>query len=159
MIRSGFATSFTVVALTIVGTAGAAEPITTGKTPLEYIFPKGQHKPSVPISPAVKAGNILYVSGTPAYDKSGKFAVGDFPAQMNQVMENISETLKSAGTGWDRVVKVNVFLKRREDFKEMNRIYATYFQNGRYPARTTAVVVSLPQPDALLEIECEAVIQ
>ena len=41
----------------------------------------------------------------------------------------------------------------------MNRIYATYFQNGRYPARTTAVVVSLPQPDALLEIECEAVIQ
>jgi enamine deaminase RidA (YjgF/YER057c/UK114 family) len=57
--------------------------------------------------------------------------------------------------GWDRVVKVNVYLTRREDFKEMNRIYAAHFQAGKYPARTTAITL-LPNPDFLLEIECVA---
>ncbi|CAH0441635.1 RidA family protein [Ralstonia pseudosolanacearum] len=57
--------------------------------------------------------------------------------------------------GWDRVVKVNVFLARREDFTEMNRIYAAHVQPGKYPARTTAVT-PLPNPDCLLEIECVA---
>jgi enamine deaminase RidA (YjgF/YER057c/UK114 family) len=53
------------------------------------------------------------------------------------------------------VVKVNVYLTRREDFKEMNRIYAAHFQAGKYPARTTAITL-LPNPDFLLEIECVA---
>ncbi|MEF9385972.1 RidA family protein [Ralstonia solanacearum species complex bacterium KE056] len=57
--------------------------------------------------------------------------------------------------GWDRVVKVDVFLARREDFKKMHRIYAAYVQPGKAPARTTAVT-PLPNPDCLLEIECVA---
>ena len=47
----------------------------------------------------------------------------------------------------------------REDFAEMNRIYATYFPTGNFPARTTAIMFALPQPDFLLEIECEAVLE
>jgi enamine deaminase RidA (YjgF/YER057c/UK114 family) len=54
------------------------------------------------------------------------------------------------------VVKVNVFLVRRQDFADMNRMYASYFPDGRYPVRTTTVVSALPQPDFHLEIECEA---
>ncbi|WP_424813007.1 RidA family protein [Roseococcus sp. YIM B11640] len=127
-------------------------------TPLEHIFPEGQFKVKAPLSPAVKVGNLLYVSGIPAYDAEGKLAVGDFPAQMKQVMETITGILKTAGGDWSRVAKVNVLLTRREDFEEMNRIYASYFPDGNYPARTTAIVYSLPRPNFLLEIECVAVL-
>ena len=112
----------------------------------------------IPVSSAVKIGKLLFVSGTPAY-KDGKLAIGDFPAQMKQVMENIAAVLKSAGTSWDRVVKTNVMLTRSGDFDDMNRIYATYFPDGKYPARTTVVVAGLPSPDFLLEIECEAILE
>ena len=125
-------------------------------TRLEYI---GTPVRAIPVSAAVKAGKFVFVSGTPGFDKAGKLAVGDFTAQAKQVMDNIAGTLKAAGTGWDRVVKVNVLLTRRDDFGEMNRIYSTYFPKGNYPARTTMVVTSLPQPDFLLEIECEAVLE
>lgn len=128
-------------------------------TPLEHIFPEGQFKVSAPLSPAVKVGNLLYVSGIPAYDAEGRLAIGDFPAQMRQVMESITGILKAAGAGWDRVAKVNVLLTRREDFEEMNRIYTSYFPDGKYPARTTAIVYSLPRPNFLLEIECVAVLE
>jgi len=112
----------------------------------------------IPVSSAVKVGKFVFVSGTPGY-KDGKLAIGDFSAQMKQAMENIAGTLKAAGTGWDRVVKTNVFLVRREDFDDMNRIYAAYFPDGKYPGRTTVVVAGLPSPDFLLEIECEAVLE
>ena len=122
---------------------------------LEYF---GRPVRGIPVSSAVKVGKSLFVSGTPGY-KDGKLALGDFSTQMRQVMENIAVTLKSAGTGWDRVVKTNVFLTKREDFDEMSRIYATYFREGKYPARTTVVVTALPSPDFLLEIECVAVLE
>ena len=124
--------------------------------PLEYI---GRHVRGVPVSQAVKAGNFVFVSGTPAFDGNGKLAVGDFPAQMKQVMENITAVLKASGTGWDRVVKTNVLLTRSTDFAEMNRIYSTYFPDDKFPARTTVVVAGLPSPDFLLEIECEALVK
>jgi 2-iminobutanoate/2-iminopropanoate deaminase len=122
---------------------------------LEYI---GKPVRGIPVSSAVKVGKFVFVSGTPGY-KDGKIAIGDFPAQMKQVMDNIATTLKSAGTGFDRVVKTNVLLTRAGDFDDMNRIYATYFSDGKYPARTTVVVAGLPSPDFLLEIECEAVME
>ena len=127
-------------------------------TPLEHIQPADQFKVRAPLSPAVKCGNMLWISGIPAYDAEGKLAVGDFTAQMNQVMANITGILKEAGGDWSRVTKVNVFLTRREDFEEMNRIYAAHFPDGKYPARTTCIVYSLPRPNFLLEIECVAVL-
>jgi 2-iminobutanoate/2-iminopropanoate deaminase len=127
-------------------------------TPLEHIHPEGQHPLSAPLSPAVKVGNLVYVSGIPGYDDAGNLAVGDFTAQMTQVMANIAKILAAAGTDWSRVAKTNVFLTRREDFAEMNRIYAGHFPAGKFPARTTAIVYSLPRADFLLEIECVAVL-
>ena len=111
-----------------------------------------------PFSPAVKVGKLVYVSGIPAFDKQGKLAIGDFPAQMKQVMQTITEILKASGADWSHVVKTNVFLARREDFGEMNNIYKTYFPSGKYPARTT-VIATLPHPDFLLEIECVATLE
>jgi 2-iminobutanoate/2-iminopropanoate deaminase len=123
---------------------------------LEYIV-----KPvrGIPVSQAVKVGKFVFVSGTPAYDSNGKLAVGDFHAQMKQVMENLTATLKGSGASLDRVVKTNVLLVRSGDFAEMNRIYSTYFSDGKYPARTTSIVAGLPHPDFLLEIDCEAVLE
>ncbi len=131
---------------------------TPASQPLEYIRPAGHFKGDVPLSPAVRVGKFVFVSGTPAFNQSGRLAVGDFTAQMKQVMENLTGILKASGAGWERVVKVNVMLTRREDFAEMNRIYSAYFPTGHYPARTTAILCALPQPDFLLEIECEAVL-
>ena len=128
-------------------------------TPLEHIFVDGQFKVAAPLSPAVKVGNLMFISGIPAYDEQGKLAIGDFPAQMKQTMATITGILASVGAGWDRVAKVNVLLTRREDFEEMNRIYAAHFPDGKYPARTTAIVYSLPRPNFLLEIEAVAVLE
>ena len=107
------------------------------------------------MSSAVKVGKSLFVSGMmPASDPGGKLW-GNFPAQMKQVMA----VLKSAGTDCSRVVKTNVMLVRPNDFAEMNRIYGSYFSEGKYPARTTVIVGELPDPESLLEIECEAVLE
>jgi 2-iminobutanoate/2-iminopropanoate deaminase len=129
---------------------------TADQGPLQYL---GKSVRGVPLSQAVRAGNLLFVSGTPGFDAAGKLAADDFAAQMKQAMDNVTGVLKSAGTGWERVAKVNVILVRRDDFADMNRIYASYFPDGRYPARTTTVVSALPQPDFLVEIECEAVVE
>ncbi|PTB22285.1 hypothetical protein C9I57_00270 [Trinickia symbiotica] len=147
-----------VSSLMLSGEAKAQQEAGDARASIQYIRPEGQFANPVPYSPAVKAGHLLFVAGTPALDKDGKVAANDFTAQMNQVMENITGVLKAAGVGWDRVVKVTVLLVRRDDFKEMNRIYATHFAPGKYPARTTAIVASLPNPDFLLEIDCEAVV-
>lgn len=124
--------------------------------PLEYL---GKPVRTIPVSNAVKVGKQVFVSGTPAYGSGGSVAAGDFDAQVKQVMDNITVTLKGAGTDWSRVVKTTVFLTRPGDFTEMNRVYASYFSDGRFPARTTVIVAGLPSPDFLLEIECEAVLE
>ena len=127
-------------------------------TLLEFIQPKDRYKGDVSLSLAVKAGKLLFVSGVPAFDRQGKLAIGDFPAQMRQVMENIAAILNASGTDWSRVVRTRVLLTRQQDFPHMNRVYADYFPSGHYPARTTMFVQALPRPDFLLEIECDAVL-
>jgi 2-iminobutanoate/2-iminopropanoate deaminase len=124
--------------------------------PLEYV---GKPVRNIPVSNAVKAGKQVFVSGTPAYGSDGKVAVGDFDAQIRQVMDNIGATLKGAGTDWSRFVKTTIYLTRPGDFADMNRVYSTYFTDGKFPARTTVTVAGLPSPDFLLEIECEAVLE
>jgi enamine deaminase RidA (YjgF/YER057c/UK114 family) len=122
---------------------------------LEYF---GKPVRNIPVSSVVKAGKLIFVSGTPGF-KDGKIATGDFAAQIKQAMDNVADALKSAGAGFDRVVKTNVILVRREDFGEMNRIYGGYFSEGKYPARTTTIVAGLPSADFLVEVECEAVLE
>jgi 2-iminobutanoate/2-iminopropanoate deaminase len=74
-------------------------------------------------------------------------------------LPRLAGILKAAGADWSRVVKTNVLLMRASDFAEMNRIYGSYFPDGKYPVRTTVIVAGLPHPDFLLEIECEALLE
>jgi 2-iminobutanoate/2-iminopropanoate deaminase len=112
-------------------------------------------KPTVPLSNAVKVGNLVFVSGSTPIAPDGSIAKGDFAAQMRCVLENIKVILAEAGSSLERVVKVNVILVRISDFRTMNEIYRTYFREGNYPARTT-IEARLAHPDFLLEIECVA---
>src|SRR4051812_8682294 len=82
--------------------------------PLEYIAPQDRFKGNVPLSLAVKVGKHVFVSGIPGYDSNGAIAIGDFPAQMKQVMDNIGAILQASGTGWDRVARTKVYLMRAE---------------------------------------------
>ena len=109
-----------------------------------------------PYTPAVKVGNLLYVSGQIAM-KPGttEFAGDDIEAQVRQVMENIKAVLARAGATMNDVVQCTVYLRDMNDFAKMNQIYGSYFVQGRSPTRTTVEVSNLPR-NAKVEITAVA---
>ena len=109
--------------------------------------------PSVgPFSAAVRAGDLLFLSGQVALDPAtGKLVSGDIGAQTEQIFANISAVLEAAGKSCDDVMKTNVYLADMKDFGAMNTVYARYFQTP-YPARTTIQAAGLPL-GARVEIE------
>ena len=121
---------------------------------LTHISSTGTFK-TPPLSAAVRAGNLVFVSGTPGYDKEGCIS-SDFGAQFDQAVATLDEVLQLAGSSKRSLVKINVLLTRLNDVEEMNRRYGLAFAPAPYPARTTAVVLSLPDPRMLIEIECVA---
>ncbi|MDH2236517.1 RidA family protein [Pigmentiphaga sp. GD03639] len=121
------------------------------------IYSPNVTRTKAPHAHAVRTGNLVFVSGCPAYFGEMQLAKGDFPAQMRQCLTNLKNILEEAGSSLEKVVKVNIFLDRRADFDEMNEIYREFFGNDsmQWPARTT-VEARLPRKDFLLEIECVA---
>lgn len=109
-----------------------------------------------PYTPAVKVGNMLYVSGQIAM-KPGttELAGDDIEVQVRQVMENIKTVLARAGATMNDVVQCTVYLKDMNDFAKMNQIYGSYFVQGRSPTRTTVEVSNLPR-NAKIEITAVA---
>ena len=109
--------------------------------------------PSVgPFSAAVRAGDLLFLSGQVALDSAtGKLVAGDIGAQTEQIFANISAVLEAAGKSFDDVMKTTVYLADMKDFGAMNTVYARYFQTP-YPARTTIQAAGLPL-GAAVEIE------
>lgn len=106
----------------------------------------------VPLSPAVRAGDFVYVSGqVPVVD--GKIIDGGIAEQTTQVLKNISAALALAGCQMSDVVKTTVWLRRAEDFAEFNAAYAPFFPKDP-PARSTAE--SRLMIDILVEIEAIA---
>jgi 2-iminobutanoate/2-iminopropanoate deaminase len=101
--------------------------------------------PSVgPFSAAVRAGDLLFLSGQVALDPAtGKLVSGDIGAQTEQIFANISAVLEAAGKSFDDVMKTTVYLADMKDFGAMNTVYARYFQTP-YPARTTIQAAGLP---------------
>jgi len=89
-----------------------------------------------PFSPAIKAGNFIYVSGTMATDDSGKIVPGDVKVQTRRVLENIGVVLKAAGSSLQNAVSVTVYLKNISDFQAMNEVYGTFWPKEP-PVRTT----------------------
>ena len=90
----------------------------------------------VPLSPAVQAGDFVYISGQVPTDQSGAIVSGGIEEQTRQVMENVKSALALAGCTLDDVVKTLVILTDASDFAAFNATYATFFPQEP-PARTT----------------------
>jgi len=110
-----------------------------------------------PYSQAIKAGNLLFVSGQiPVDPATGEVVEATIQAQAACSLTNIQNILTQAGGSMDNVVKTTVFLKNMDDFVEMNRVYKTFFTTD-CPARSAVQVAKLPK-DVLVEIEAIAVL-
>jgi len=105
-----------------------------------------------PYSQAVKAGEMLFVSGQLGIDPiTGDFVSGGVKEQTEQVFKNIKAILKEAGATLENVVKTTVYLADMADFAAMNEVYGKEF-SAPYPARSTVAVKTLPK-NGLVEIE------
>jgi 2-iminobutanoate/2-iminopropanoate deaminase len=107
--------------------------------------------PIGPYSQAVKAGNMLFISGQIALDPhSGELITGNIIEETDRVMQNIAAILKEAGLDFSSVVKTSIFLKDMNDFGTVNEVYGKYFTENP-PARETVQVAKLPK-DVNVEI-------
>jgi 2-iminobutanoate/2-iminopropanoate deaminase len=105
-----------------------------------------------PYSPAVRTGQLLFVSGQVPFDPaSGNLIAGDIAAQTRRVLDNVGALLEAGGLSFASVVRTTVFLADMNDFAAMNQAYAGYFSEP-YPARSTVQVARLPR-DARVEID------
>jgi 2-iminobutanoate/2-iminopropanoate deaminase len=110
-----------------------------------------------PYSPAIRAGNLLFLSGQiPIDPATGSIVQGDITAQTDQVMRNIAALLNAAGTGFEHVVRTTVFLMDMNEFGAMNECYAKYVIDPP-PARATVQVSRLPR-DVRVEIDAIAIV-
>ena len=132
---------------------------------IERIHPPGAPAPRGPYSPAVRAGDFIFVSGTSARrvddsiagagrDASGR-EVRDIRLQTRAVLENIRDILAGAGAALIDVVEVSTYLVNMSDFGAYNEVYSEFFGYDG-PARTTVAVAELPHPQLLIEIKVVA---
>ncbi|WP_192823316.1 RidA family protein [Rufibacter sp. LB8] len=118
---------------------------------------------------ARKVGNLLFLSGVGprekgnpqipgvVLDKHGNITSYDIEAQCHSVFKNVRTILEEAGSSWQNLVDVTVFLTNmKADFKTYNRLYAEYFKDCQ-PCRTTVEVNALPTPIAI-ELKCIATV-
>jgi len=109
-----------------------------------------------PYSQAVRIGEFIFTSGQiPIDPKTGVFVEGGIAEQTDQVLRNLAEVLRAAGTSLKEVVKTTVFLADMNDFAAMNEVYGRYF-SSEPPARSTVQAARLPR-EARVEIDVIAV--
>ena len=122
-----------------------------------YLTPFGA--PTRPFSPAVRVGNLIFLSGqigTDGASANGNALVpGGIEAETRQTLENIRTTLTAVGSSMDKVVKCTVMMADMKEWDRMNAVYRTYFKPGRLPARSALGANGLAL-GARVEIECIA---
>ncbi len=122
---------------------------------IERITPPGTPAPMGPYSPAVRAGDFLFVSGQgPVDPATQKMSYGDIQHETRIVLNNVKRILEGCGASMADVVKCSVFISDGKDFAAMNQVYAEFFGNAK-PARTT-VETKFADPKMKVEIDCIA---
>lgn len=134
-----------------VGAASNAAPANASAAP-KHIQPDGA--PTNPFSPAVRVGNLIFVSGTLGTLPDGKLVPGGIEAETRQVLENIKRVLAAENVGMERIVKCTAFIADLKEWPAMNTVYKTYWPDGKYPAR--AAVQATLLFGARVELECVA---
>ena len=105
-----------------------------------------------PYSQAVRAGQLLFVSGqVPLDPATGQMVAGGIAEQTRRVLDNLGAVLSAGGRSFADVVRTTIFLADMDDFAAVNEIYGQYFSEP-YPARATVQVARLPK-DARVEID------
>ena len=124
--------------------------------PLEYLggSPNASDRQVRPFSPAVRAGDFIYVSGQVPANAEGEIVTGGIEAQTRQVMENLKSVLALAGATLDDVCKTTCWLHDARDFGAFNRVYMSYFGAAGRPARSTTEARLMV--DAKVEIDVVA---
>lgn len=121
----------------------------------EIIHSDNAPKAIGPYSVGVRAGQLVFTAGQIGIDPAtGEIVSGGIEAETLQVMQNLQNILKSAGSSLEQAIKTTVFLRDINDFSEMNGVYGQYFQSAP-PARSTIQVAGLPK-GAAVEIEVVA---
>jgi len=119
---------------------------------IELLSPPGSPVPRGPYSPAVRAGDFLFISGQGPLDReSNQLSFGDIRHETRLVLSNIRFILEGCGASMSDVVKVTVYLADAKDFAAMNEVYAEMFE-GHRPARTT-VEAQFVAPPMKVEID------
>jgi 2-iminobutanoate/2-iminopropanoate deaminase len=120
------------------------------------VYSEKAPEPIGPYSQAIQSGNMLFVSGQIAIEKSsGKIITESIEEETKQVMLNLKHVLIAAGMDFSNVVKSSIFLKDMNNFPKVNEVYGQYFHQNP-PARETVEVSRLPK-DVHVEISCIAV--
>lgn len=121
---------------------------------IERLSPPGIASPRGPYSPAVRAGDFIFVSGQLAVDPvTNQFVPGDIQQETRMTLNNIKRILEGAGASMADAVRVGVFLADGAEFAKMNEVYAEFFGDAK-PARTT--IVCKFAADIRVEIDCVA---
>jgi 2-iminobutanoate/2-iminopropanoate deaminase len=122
---------------------------------IERLSPPGVPTPRGPYSPAVRAGDFIYVAGQGPVDPSTQqMSFGDIRHETRLVLTNIQKILEGCGASMQDVVKCSVFLSDGKDFAAMNEVYAEFFGQAK-PARTT-VEAKFANPQMKVEIDAIA---
>ncbi len=120
------------------------------------VYSENAPEPIGPYSQAIQSGNMLFISGQIAIQRtSGKMIVDQIEEETKQVMLNLKHVLIAAGMDFSNVVKTSIFLKDMNNFPKVNEVYGMHFPQNP-PARETVEVSRLPK-DANVEISCIAV--
>jgi enamine deaminase RidA (YjgF/YER057c/UK114 family) len=110
-------------------------------------------------SPAVRAGNLLFVSGTTAVDENQNLVgKGDIVAQTRFIFEKFDRLLKQAGASFDNVVETTEYFLTLDDYRRTAEVRREFFKGPPYPAATGVLVAGLIRKDALIEIKAIAVL-
>ena len=121
------------------------------------ILTKKAPLPIGPYNQAIQFDNLLFISGQiPLNPENGKLISSGIKEETNKVMTNIQCILEEAKMNFNNVVKTTIFLKNMNDFVEMNKEYAKFFENYIPPARETVQVSQLPK-NVNIEISCIAI--
>src|SRR6201996_5298596 len=113
----------------------------------EAIWPAGWARGPHEDPPAIRAGEIIYLSGQGGRDPLTGRQASDFPGEVRQALDNVSTVLKAARLSMKNVLWVNPYLSVGGQYNVMGRIYASYFEFGNTPGRGTIQVVGLPKGD------------
>ena len=136
----------------LIMTSAAADAQT--RPGMEHLGRPNLNGKPLPFSDAVRVGDVLYLSGQLGIGSDGKLPDG-IDAQTKLALDNVGAILKRAGLGYQDVFHCTAMLADMKDWPAMNKVYVTYFPEGKRPARSAFGTSGLAL-GALIELECQA---